>query len=239
MTSQKFILKSCAVALTLAGFTSCLQAQTATETAARPAREPQSSPSEKWESAIREFEKADLATPPPSSAVLFIGSSTIRFWKTLKQDFPDQPVINRGFGGSQMADSVYYADRIVLPYRPQQIIVYAGSNDLAAGKSPEEVASDFKAFVAHVRAKFPETRISFMSIGPSPARWSQADKQLKTNRLIKEYIATGKQLDYIDVWDQYLGADGKPRDEFFVADRLHNSEAGYKIRTEAVRPFLK
>lgn len=160
-------------------------------------------------------------------------------WKTLKQDFPDQPVINRGFGGSQMADSVYYADRIVLPYQPKQIIVYAGSNDLAAGKSPEEVAGDFQAFVTKIRTKYPETRISFMSIGPSPARWSQADKQQQTNRLIKEYIATGQKLDYIEVWDQYLGTDGKPRDEFFVADRLHNSEAGYKIRAAAVRPFLQ
>ena len=238
MILPKLIVNILTVALVLAGLTLCLQAQPATEHEARP-RAAKPAPSEKWESAIREFEKADREMPPPPAAVLFIGSSTIRLWKTLKQDFPDHAVINRGFGGSQMADSVYFADRIVLPYRPRQIIVYAGSNDLASGKSPDEVASDFKAFVAQVRAKFPETRISFMAIGPSPARWSQADQQQKTNRLIKEFIKTGKNLDYIDVWDQYLGADGKPREEFFVADRLHNSELGYKIRAEAVRPYLK
>lgn len=197
------------------------------------------SPHARWEATIREFEKADQKSPPPQEAVLFIGSSTIRMWKSLKDDFPDHAVINRGFGGSQMADSVHFADRIVVPYKPKQIVVYAGSNDLAAGKTPEQVANDFKAFVEHVRSKLPEARISFMAIGPSPARWKQAEKQQTANRLIKQFVESGKNLDYIDVWDQFLGADGKPREEFFVKDLLHNSEAGYKIRVEAVRPYLK
>ena len=226
-----------AAAIMLAGLPAASQGQTATETRALQANKP--SPSEKWQGAIREFEQADLKSPPPKNAILFIGSSTIRLWKSLQQDFPSHPVINRGFGGSQIADSVYFADRIVIPYRPRQIIVYAGSNDIAAGKSPEQVASDFKTFVEQVRVKLPDTRIAFMSIGPSPARWSQAAKQQQANRLIKAYIDSDKQLDYIDVWDQFLGADGKPREEFFVADRLHHSESGYKIRAEAVRPFLK
>jgi lysophospholipase L1-like esterase len=226
-----------AVAIMLTRPPAASQAQTATETRAVQANKP--SPSENWQGAIREFEQADLKSPPPKHAILFIGSSTIRLWKSLQQDFPNHPVINRGFGGSQMADSVYFADRIVIPYNPRQIVVYAGSNDIATGKSPEQVASDFKAFVEQVRAKLPDTRIAFMSIGPSPARWSQAAKQQQANRLIKAYIDTGKHLDYIDVWDQFLGTDGKPREEFFVADRLHHSESGYKIRAEAVRPFLK
>lgn len=226
-----------AAAIMLAGPPAASQAQITTETSALQANKP--SPSEKWQGAIREFEEADLKSPPPKNAILFIGSSTIRLWKTLQQDFPSHPVINRGFGGSQVADSVYFADRVVIPYRPRQIIVYAGSNDIAAGKSPEQVASDFKTFVEQVRAKLPDTRIAFMSIGPSPARWSQAAKQQQANQLIKAYIDTDKQLDYIDVWDHFLGTDGKPREEFFVADRLHHSESGYKIRAEAVRPFLK
>lgn len=226
-----------AVAIMLARPPAASQAQTATEPLTLQVNKP--SPSEKWQSAIREFERTDLESPPPKNAILFIGSSTIRLWKSLKHDFPNHPVINRGFGGSQMADAVYFADRIVIPYSPRQIIVYAGSNDIAAGKSPEQVASDFKGFVDQVRAELPDTRIVFMSIGPSPARWSQAEKQQQANRLIKAYINTGKNLDYIDLWDQFLGADGKPREEFFVADRLHHSESGYKIRADAVRPFLK
>lgn len=213
------------------------QAQQKATTQASPAAK--TPPNAKWEPAIREFEKADQKSPPPANAVLFIGSSTIRLWKSLQEDFPDQAVINRGFGGSQMADSVYFANRIVVPYKPRQIVVYAGSNDLAAGKTPEQVLNDFKAFVEQVRGKLPETRISFMAIGPSPARWAHAEKQQTANRLIKQFIESGKNLDYIDVWDQYLGPDGKPREEFFVKDLLHHSEAGYKIRVEAVRPYLK
>lgn len=219
------------------------QGQAATEPekkgAARAGQNATTSPSDKWEGAIREFEKADQKSPPPESSVLFIGSSTIRLWKSLKEDFPEYSVINRGFGGSQLADSVHFADRIVIPYKPKQIILYAGSNDLASGKTPDQVFSDFKVFVERVRGKLPDARISFMSIGPSPARWAQAEKQQAANRLIKEFIESGKNLDYIDVWDQFLGVDGKPREEFFVADRLHNSVAGYKIRVEAVRPYLK
>lgn len=237
---MKRILIAWVVAVFVAGQTSFLPAQKAAENAAAAASQStKASPSEKWENTILEFEKADREAAPPQGGVLFIGASTIRLWKTLEEDFPDHAVINRGFGGSQMADSVYFADRIVIPYKPKQIVVYAGSNDLASGKSPEQVLSDFKAFVERVRGKLPDTRISFMSIGPSPARWSQAEKQQQANRLIKEFIDKGKDLDYIDVWDQFLGADGKPREEFYVADRLHNSESGYKIRVAAVRPYLK
>lgn len=227
------------VILGLVNSDSIVQAQTATENAPSATATKKESPSAKWEGDIRQFEAADHKSPPPKEGILFIGSSTIRLWKSLQQDFPEHAVINRGFGGSQMADSVYFIDRIVLPYKPRQIVVYAGGNDLAAGKPPEEVSKDFQAFVEKVRAQLPETRISYMSIGPSNARWSHAEKQQQANRLIKQYIDAGKNLDYIDVWDQFLGTDGKPRDEFFVADRLHNNEAGYKIRVAAVRPYLK
>ncbi len=128
-----------------------------------------------WEKEIRAFEKAALTSPPPSGAILFIGSSSTRLWKTLAQDFPDHKVINRGFGGSQIADSVNYADRIVIPCKPRLIVLQAGGNDIAAGKSPERVLSDFKAFVEKVRARLPETRIAFLSIHPAPVRWAQAE----------------------------------------------------------------
>lgn len=202
------------------------------------------SPSQRWERDIRAFEAADKKSPPPQNAVLFIGSSSIRFWKSLARDFPDYQVINRGFGGSQLADSVYYADRIVIPYKPRLIVLFAGTNDIAAGKSPQQVFADFKAFVARVRADLPKTRVAYLSISPAPSRWSQADKQKEANRLIREYIAdenkTSKNanLDYIDLWDQFLGSDGKPREDLFLPDRLHNNAAGYKIRAAAVRPHL-
>ena len=117
------------------------------------------SPSARFEKEIAAFEAADLKSPPPEGAILFIGDSGIRMWKSLAQDFPDQKVINRGFGGSQMADSVYYADRIVIPYKPRLILIRSAGNDLTAGKTPEQIVADFKAFVEKVRAKLPDTRI--------------------------------------------------------------------------------
>ncbi len=197
------------------------------------------SPSEKWEKEIQAFEAADKKQPPPEGAILFIGASGIRLWKTLAEDFPDQKVINRGFGGSEMADSAYFADRIVVPYKPRLIVIQAGGNDINNGKSPEQVFADFQAFVEKVRAKLPDVRIAYLSMNPSPSRWAQRDKQQKGNQLIKNYIASGKNLDYIDFWAAMLGPDGQPREDLFIQDRLHNNAAGYKIRADIVRPHLK
>jgi lysophospholipase L1-like esterase len=197
-----------------------------------------SSPSAKWEKAIRTFEAADKTSPPPQGAVLFIGSSSIRFWKSLAKDFPQYNVINRGFGGSQIADSTYYADRIVIPYRPSAIILHAGGNDIAAGKTPRQVYDDFRAFVEKVHAAMPETPIAFVSINPTPARWSQAEKQKETNGLIKRYIESDHRLAYINIWDALLGPDGQPRPDLHIKDRLHPNAAGYKIRAEIINKYL-
>ena len=160
-------------------------------------------------------------------------------WKTLAADFPDQRVINRGFGGSQMTDSVYFADRIAIPYKPRLIVIRAGGNDLTAGKTPEQVVEDFQAFVATVRAKLPDVRIAVMSLNPNPARWNQAERRQRANQLLKAAVAAGTNLDFIEIWDAFLGPDGKPREDLFIKDGLHNNEAGYKIMAEAVRPHLK
>ncbi|HEY8746736.1 MAG TPA: GDSL-type esterase/lipase family protein [Tepidisphaeraceae bacterium] len=114
--------------------------------------------SERWEKEIAAYEAADKQNPPKQGGVVFTGASGIRMWKTLEKDFPDQAVINRGFGGSEMADSAYFADRIVTPYKPRLVVVQAGGNDINAGKSPEQVLTDFKSFVEKIRAKLPGTR---------------------------------------------------------------------------------
>ena len=197
------------------------------------------SPSQRWEGDIRAFEAADKKSPPPQGGILFIGSSGIRMWKTLAQDFPEHQVLNRGFGGSQIADSVYYANRIVFPYKPRLIVLRAGGNDIAAGKTPEQCAADFRVFVEKVRAKLPETRICYMAFNNTPARWPNAGKENKLNQLIKDYIAAHENLDYIDAATPMLGADGKPRPELFLQDRLHCNAAGYQLWTSIVRPYLK
>jgi lysophospholipase L1-like esterase len=196
-------------------------------------------PSARFEPEIKAFEEADKKAPPKEGAILFVGASGIKLWKTLEKDFPDHRVMNRGFGGSQIADAIFFADRIVINYKPKTILLQSGGNDINAGKSPEQVAEDFRLFVEKVRGKLPEVRILFMSLQPSPARWSQAEKQKQTNALIKKQIEAGKNMAYIEAYEAFLTADGKPREELFVADKLHHNEAGYKIRTQLVLPFLK
>jgi lysophospholipase L1-like esterase len=197
------------------------------------------SPSAKWEKDIQAFEAADKKSSPPQGAVLFVGASGIKLWTSLERDFPNHRVINRGFGGSQIADVTYFADRIVVPYKPRLIVFQSGGNDINAGRTPEQVADDFKAFVVKVRAALPETRIVYFAMQPAPARWSQAEKQKRGNQLIKDYIATAKNMAYLDAWDAFVGKDGMPREELFVADKLHHNAEGYKIRAELVRPFLE
>jgi len=195
--------------------------------------------SARWEKDIAKYEQADKTNPPPEGAILFLGSSSTLRWKTLAEDFPEYKVINRGFGGSVISDATYFADRIVIPYKPRLVVLQAGSNDIALKKSPEQVCEDFKDFVKKIRAALPEARIAYMSINPAPSRWNQREAQQKSNQLIKDYIAGEKNMDYIDMWSCFLGPDGTPREDLFVADRLHNNAAGYKIRVAMVRPYLK
>ncbi len=192
-----------------------------------------------FEKEILAFEASNKTNPPPRNAVLFIGSSSIRLWKNLAQDLPDYRVINRGFGGSHISDSIHFAERIVLPYRPRAIVLYAGGNDLNAGKSPETVLTDFKTFATKVREKLPQTKLVYISIAPNPARWAQIDRVREANRLIRDYILQHPHLSYIDVHPHMLGSDGEPKPDIYVADRLHMNAKGYAIWKEVVGGHLK
>ncbi len=125
----------------------------------------------RFESEIAGFEEQDRAATPAKDGVLFVGSSSIRMWK-LGDSFPGESFLNRGFGGSQLADVIHFADRIIAPYQPRVIVLYAGDNDIAAGKSPEQVAADFKTLCKAIHAKSPTSRLIYIGIKPSPARWS-------------------------------------------------------------------
>jgi len=192
----------------------------------------------KWEREIAAFERADATNPPPKGAVLFIGSSTIRLWTTLAKDLPTLKVINRGFGGSTIADSTHFADRIIFPYAPSRIVLRAGGNDLWAGKTATEVFKDFQEFVAVVHAKLPDTEIIFLGLTPSLARWKQAEQEKTVNRLIAEFVKGKPGLNYIETYDLPLGADGLPRAELFIADKLHFNAAGYELLAAKTRAFF-
>jgi hypothetical protein len=191
-----------------------------------------------WEKEIAAFEKSDLTNPPPRNAVEFLGSSTIRRWTTLAQDFPGQPVYNRGFGGSEIVDSTHFAPRVIFPYAPRMIIFRAGGNDLWAGKTPEQVFADFQEFVAVVHAKLPETEIVFISWNPTPSRWKQHEQEKALNRLVENFARQTPHLKYIETYDLPLGADGRPNPELFVADQLHFNADGYKLLADRVRPIF-
>lgn len=192
-----------------------------------------------FEKEIRAFEAADGRKAPPRGAVLFVGSSSIRMWKTLEKDLPDLTVINRGFGGSTIRDSIRYADRIVIPYEPKRIVLYAGDNDIAQGKTAEQVLSDFKKFVTTVRSKLPGVPIDFIAIKPSIKRWGMVEQMREANRLIREYAASGKNLGYIDIFTPMLGDDGMPRKDLFVEDGLHLNGKGYELWTKVVGEALR
>ena len=194
---------------------------------------------DRWAAAIDKFTQTDAVNPPPRGAVVFVGSSSIVRWPNLARDFPRHQVVNRGFGGSQLADSVRYADRIVIPYAPRTVVLYAGDNDLNAGKTPATVFADFQAFVAKIHAAHPKTRIVFIAVKPSPSRWKIKDLGLETNRLIADFCAKDDRLRYVDVWTPMLDAKGEPRADLFVKDMLHINDAGYAIWAPLVAAALE
>lgn len=191
-----------------------------------------------FEDEIKAFEAQDATNPPKKGGIVFVGSSSIRLWTTLKEDFPGLNVINRGFGGSQTSDSVRYVHRIVTPYEPRMVVFFAGTNDIAAGKTADTVFADYKAFVEAVRSKLPKTKIAYISITPAPSRWDKLDEFKKANRLIKDYSRHGRNLLFVDVFNQYFDAKGGPRPELFRDDQLHMKPNGYAIWVKAVKPIL-
>jgi len=192
----------------------------------------------RWEKEIAAFEAADKTSPPPKGGILFTGSSVIRLWKTLQADFPRHKVINRGFGGSEIADATHFADRIIFPYEPKQIFLRAGGNDIHNGRLPAEVAADFAAFVNKVHQRLPTTEIYFISTSPAPDRWGETDKYRELNKLIREMALQMPRVGFVNTFDMTITSTGQARTEIFVGDQLHFNEEGYKLLAERVRPFL-
>ena len=191
-----------------------------------------------WREDIAAFAAADHAHPPPAHPVVFVGSSSIRMWSSLAADFPGRAVINRGFGGSRIPDATYYADRLLAPYHPRAIVLYAGDNDLAEGCTPEQVRDAFAAFVRRARSLDARVPIAFIAIKPSVARKSLLPEIRQANALVREYARSQKGVDYLDVFTPMLGADGKPQPKWFGADGLHMNRQGYRLWTSLVRDWL-
>jgi len=192
----------------------------------------------RFESEIAAFEKSDHQNAVPRDAILFIGSSTIRLWQTADA-FPDLPVINRGFGGSTIADVNHFADRIVFKYKPRTIVFYAGDNDIAGGRSPERVFGDFEKFANSVHERLPNAKLIYLAIKPSPLRWKMWPQSQIVNDRVRQLIKKNRNDLYVDTAPTILGSDGEPQKELFRNDGLHMNPKGYaswnKILMEVLR----
>jgi hypothetical protein len=189
---------------------------------------------------IAAFAEQDRASPPPDGVVVFTGSSSIRLWSTLAEDMAPIPVVNRGFGGSQLAHVVHFYDETIVKYLPRAVVLYAGDNDLdtATGKTAEDVARDFGTLVATVHAYAPGARIYYLSIKPSKRRWARWPEMKRANELIAEQCKGDSRLTYVDVATPLLGEDGEPRDDVFRFDGLHLNDLGYIEWKRVLRPIL-
>jgi len=186
---------------------------------------------------IDAFEQWDSKNAFPAAPVLFVGSSSIRMWRT-REGFPDLTVINRGFGGSHISDVLHFADRIVLPYQPKVIVFYAGDNDVAGGKSAQRVRDDYRRFVNLINDRLPQTRLIFVTIKPSGQRWTLWPEMNRANALIRDLCKADDRLSLADLATPLLDSEGKPDDDLFLGDRLHLSPNGYAVWNETLRPIL-
>jgi lysophospholipase L1-like esterase len=230
------LLAALLAALLASLLAACAAAPTAPGSAPPAALDPVSSP--QWAADMADFAAQDAKDPPPAHPVVFTGSSSVRMWASLDADFPGRPVLNRGFGGSQLRDATWYADQVAVRYAPRQVVLYAGDNDIDAGRTPRQVLDDFRAFVARIRRDMPGVPIAWISIKPSLARVDQLPSQGQANALVRAEAARMRDVSYIDVATPMLGADGKPRPELFGDDGLHMNAAGYALWRRIVAPYL-
>lgn len=200
--------------------------------------EPLPSDLQRYATEIAAYELADRQQFPGGGQVLFLGSSTIRMWTTLAQDFPGSSVVNRGFGGARISEVTQNLDRIAFSYAPRQIVFFAGGNDLADGHYPEQALADFVAFVESVRQRLPETPIAYIGMYQNPFRWAYREKFNAANALIADFCRRTPGLAFIETAPSFLDADGLPDRKYFADDQLHLNASGYRILAATVRPYL-
>jgi lysophospholipase L1-like esterase len=189
---------------------------------------------------IQNFKHQDSINPPPQHAILFVGSSSFTKWTDVQSYFPGYTIINRGFGGSSLPDVIRYANEIIIPYHPKEIVIYCGENDFAGNDNTtaEMVAERFKTLYAIIRSKMPDVPVVFISIKPSPSRRKYWPQMMEANQMIKDFISAQQHASYVDVYHPMLNADNQPKPEIFLEDSLHMNAKGYAIWRKAIEPYL-
>jgi lysophospholipase L1-like esterase len=171
--------------------------------------------------------------------IVFTGSSSVRRWLDIREYFPGKNIINTGFGGSQMSDLLYYADSVIIKYKPVQVFIYEGDNDISAGKKPGEVIKDAERLFSFLKTRLPETQIVIISVKPSVSRWNLKEDYLLLNSMYKSLAIKNSNMKYVDVWTPLLNKAGSPKKEFFIADSLHINKLGYDIWARKIRKVIK
>ena len=192
----------------------------------------------RYSEAFEEFASWDAKNYVPRDGILFVGSSSIVRWNSAEA-FPDLPVVNRGFGGSQASDATHWVEEAVLRYDPSIVVYYEGDNDVSAGKSAEQIFEDMRDFARAVLAHDRSTQILFISVKPSLLRWDSWSAMQATNDLLRQYTLESPNLHFVDVGTPMLGPDGTPIPELFVSDGLHMTQAGYDVWNRTVGPVLR
>jgi lysophospholipase L1-like esterase len=193
---------------------------------------------EVFQAEVDKLVASDESNPTEPGGVVFVGSSSIRMWD-LKKSFPDKDYRNRGFGGSQICHSTHFFDVLVAKHKPRLVVFYAGDNDIAGGKSPQQVQKDFQAFATQFREKLPQAKLVYIAIKPSIARWKLADKMREANRIIESLCDKYGPFTFVDVWPVMLNEKGEPREDIFLEDGLHMNEKGYAEWVKLLTPHLK
>ena len=189
---------------------------------------------------IKAFRRADSITAPPKNAILLIGSSSFTNWKDVAKYFPDQTIINRGFGGSSLPHMIMYAEDVIFKYNPKQILIYCGENDLTGGPTitADTIFERLKNLHQLIRSKYKKVPIAYISMKPSPSREKYLETMQKGNALIKSFMEQQKRSTYIDVYSSMLDANGKVLTHIFLSDKLHMNAEGYKIWQGVIAPYL-
>ncbi|HSC54299.1 MAG TPA: GDSL-type esterase/lipase family protein [Phnomibacter sp.] len=190
-------------------------------------------------SEIKAFKKNDSLKMPPKNRILFVGSSSFTKWTDVQQYFTRQTIINRGFGGSSLPDLIYYTPDVIYPYKPKQIVVYCGENDMT-GKNvtADTVLNRFKKLHGLIRAKYPKVALLYVSIKPSPSRRRLMGEIVIANARIREFLSHDKHAVFVNVYDAMLQPNGQPDGSLFTSDSLHMNASGYALWKKLMDPYV-
>ena len=181
--------------------------------------------------------KYDSIWDSSKETIVFTGSSSVRLWRKLEQEFPNHQIVNSGFGGSQASDLLLFIDELILSYNPKKVFIYEGDNDLWADKSPADVLDTTAEIIRRIKSKNPATEVILIAAKPSISRWKIRGKYKRLNKKMERFTKNDPQLYYVDVWKPMLNKR-KLKTDIFIEDGLHMNQKGYDIWYEAMKDLV-